>query len=54
MVVDIGGGTTETAVTSLGSLAVVHSIKVGGYQIDDAIVRSIQRRERLLIGARTS
>ena len=50
MVVDIGGGTTETAVTSLGSLAVVHSIKVGGYQMDDAIVRSIQRRERLLIG----
>jgi len=50
MVVDIGGGTTETAVTSLGSLTVVHSIKVGGYQMDDAIVRSIQRRERLLIG----
>ena len=42
MVVDIGGGTTETAVTALGSLAVVHSIKVGGYQMDDAIVRSLQ------------
>jgi rod shape-determining protein MreB and related proteins len=50
LVVDIGGGTTETAVTALGSLAVVHSIKVGGYQMDDAIVRSIQQRERLLIG----
>ena len=50
MVVDIGGGTTETAVTALGSLAVVHSIKVGGYQMDDAIVRSIQQQERLLIG----
>ena len=50
LVVDIGGGTTEIAVTALGSLAVVNSIKVGGYQMDDAIVRSIQQRERLLIG----
>ncbi len=50
LVVDIGGGTTETAVTALGGLAVVNSIKVGGYQMDDAIVRSIQQRERLLIG----
>jgi rod shape-determining protein MreB len=50
LVVDIGGGTTETAVTALGGLAVVNSIKVGGYQLDDAIVRSIQQRERLLVG----
>jgi rod shape-determining protein MreB and related proteins len=50
LVVDIGGGTTETAVTALGSLAVVHSIKVGGYQMDDAIARSLQQRERLLVG----
>jgi rod shape-determining protein MreB len=50
LVVDIGGGTTEIAVTALGSLAVVNSIKVGGYQMDDAIVRLIQQRERLLIG----
>jgi rod shape-determining protein MreB len=50
LVVDIGGGTTETAVTALGSLAVVHSLKVGGYQMDDAIVRAVQQRERLLIG----
>jgi rod shape-determining protein MreB len=50
LVVDIGGGTTETAVTALGGLAVVNSIKVGGYQMDDAIVRSIHQRERLLIG----
>jgi rod shape-determining protein MreB len=50
LVVDIGGGTTETAITALGALAVVHSIKVGGYQLDDAIVRSIQQQERLLIG----
>jgi rod shape-determining protein MreB len=50
LVVDIGGGTTEIAVTALGSLAVVNSIKVGGYQMDDAIVRTIHQRERLLIG----
>jgi rod shape-determining protein MreB len=50
LVVDIGGGTTEIAVTALGSLAVVRSIKVGGYQMDDAIVRSIQQHERLLVG----
>jgi rod shape-determining protein MreB and related proteins len=50
MVVDVGGGTTEIAVTALGGLAVVHSIRVGGYQMDDAIVRSIDQRERLLIG----
>jgi len=50
MVVDIGGGTTEIAVTALGSLAVVHSIRIGGYQMDDAIVRSVQQREQLLIG----
>src|SRR4051812_13421571 len=50
LVVDIGGGTTETAVTALGGLAVVNSIKVGGYQMDDSIVRAIQQRERLLIG----
>jgi rod shape-determining protein MreB len=50
LVVDIGGGTTETAVTALGSLAVVNSIKVGGYQMDDAIVRSIHQQERLMVG----
>jgi rod shape-determining protein MreB len=50
LVVDIGGGTTETAVTALGGLAVVNSIKVGGYQMDVAIVRTVQQRERLLIG----
>jgi rod shape-determining protein MreB len=50
LVVDVGGGTTETAVTALGGLAVVHSIRVGGYQMDDAIVRAVQQQERLLIG----
>ena len=50
MVVDIGGGTTEVAITSLGGLAVESSIRVGGYEMDDAIVRYANRRHRLLVG----
>src|SRR5262245_11401384 len=50
LIVDIGGGTSEIAVTALGGLAVSHSIRVGGYELDDAIVRSVQQEEKLLIG----
>jgi rod shape-determining protein MreB len=50
LVVDVGGGTSEMAVTALGGMVAVHSIPVGGYELDDAIVRSIQQREKLLIG----
>jgi rod shape-determining protein MreB len=50
MVVDIGGGTTEIAITSLGALAVASSIRVGGYEMDDAIVRYAKNRHRLLVG----
>jgi rod shape-determining protein MreB and related proteins len=50
LVVDVGGGTSEMAVTALGSMVVSHSIRVGGYELDDAIVRMIQEREKLLIG----
>jgi rod shape-determining protein MreB and related proteins len=50
MVVDIGGGTTEVAITSLGALAVSDSVRVGGYEMDDAIVRDARHRHRLLIG----
>jgi rod shape-determining protein MreB len=50
MVVDIGGGTTEVAITSLGGLAVENSIRVGGYEMDDAIVRYAKTRRRLLVG----
>ena len=50
MVVDIGGGTSEMAVTALGSMVVSHSIRVGGYELDEAIVRVVQQQERLLIG----
>jgi len=50
LIVDIGGGTSEIAVTALGSLAVSNSIRVGGYEFDDAIVRAVQQHEQLLIG----
>jgi rod shape-determining protein MreB len=50
MVVDIGGGTTEVAITSLGALAVENSIRVGGYEMDDAIVRYAKARRNLLVG----
>src|SRR5213080_873460 len=50
LIVDIGGGTSEIAVTALGGLVVAHSIQVGGYELDDAIVRAAQQQEQLLIG----
>ncbi len=54
MVVDIGGGTTEVAVISLGGIVVSHSIKVAGDKIDEAIVHYIKRRYNLLIGESTA
>ena len=50
MVVDIGGGTTEVAVLSLGGIVVWESIRVGGYELDDAVVRYVDSDARLLIG----
>ena len=50
LVVDIGGGTSEMAVTALGGLVAAHSIRVGGYELDEAIVRMVQAEEKLLIG----
>jgi rod shape-determining protein MreB len=50
MVVDIGGGTSEMAVISLGGMVVAHSLRVGGYELDDAIVRHLQQEHKLLIG----
>ena len=54
MVVDIGGGTTEVAVLSLGGIVVWESIRLGGYEMDDAIVRHVDANERLLIGSETA
>jgi rod shape-determining protein MreB len=54
MVVDIGGGTTEVAVLSLGGIVVWESIRVGGYELDDAIIRHVDSDVRLLIGGETA
>ena len=54
MVVDIGGGTTEVAVISLGGIVTSQSIRVGGDEMDKAIVSYIKRNYNLLIGDRTA
>jgi rod shape-determining protein MreB len=54
MVVDIGGGTTEVAVLSLGGLAYSNSVRVGGDKMDEAISSSIRRNHSLLIGEATA
>lgn len=50
MVVDIGGGTTEVAVLSLGGIVYARSIRVGGDKMDSAIVNYIRRTKNLLVG----
>jgi rod shape-determining protein MreB len=50
MVVDIGGGTTEVAVISLGGIVYSRSVRVGGDKMDDAIISYIRRMHNLLIG----
>ena len=50
MVVDIGGGTTEVAVVSLGGIVYSRSARVGGDQMDEAIIAYIRRNHNLLIG----
>lgn len=54
LVIDIGGGTTEVAVVSLGGVVECESIKTAGNAFDDAIVRYIRRKHNLLIGMRTA
>lgn len=54
MVVDIGGGTCEVAVISLGGIVISRSIRNGGDAMDDAIVRYIRKTFSLLIGERTA
>jgi rod shape-determining protein MreB len=50
LVVDVGGGTSEMGVTALGGLVVSEAVRVGGYDLDEALVRSVQDEQRLLIG----
>ncbi len=54
MVVDIGGGTTDVAVISLGGIVVGESLKVAGHKMDDAIIRYMRKNYNLLIGERTA
>ncbi len=54
MVVDIGGGTTEVAVISLGGIVYSRSVRVGGDKMDEAIISYIRRNHNLLIGESTS
>ena len=54
MVVDIGGGTTEVAVISLGGIVTSRSIRIGGDEMDEAIVQYIKRTYNLMIGERTA
>jgi rod shape-determining protein MreB len=54
MVVDIGGGTTEIAVISLGGIVYACSVRVGGDKMDDAIINYIRRNHNLLIGESTA
>ncbi|MEG0308198.1 MAG: rod shape-determining protein MreB [Clostridium sp.] len=54
MVIDIGGGTTDIAVISLGGMVVRESIKVAGDTFDSAIIRYIRKKHKLMIGERTA
>ena len=54
MVVDIGGGTTEVAVISLGGIVYSRSVRVGGDKMDEAIISYIRRNHNLLIGKSTA
>jgi rod shape-determining protein MreB len=54
MVIDIGGGTTDVAIISLGGIVVRASIKVAGDRFDEAIMKYIRKEHKLMIGERTS
>lgn len=54
MIVDIGGGTTEVAIISLGGIVASRSVRVAGDELDEAIVQHVKRTYNLLIGERTA
>ncbi|MEN3202246.1 MAG: rod shape-determining protein [Atribacterota bacterium] len=54
MVIDIGGGTTDVAVLSLGGIVVSQSVRVAGDKMDEAIVRHLRKKFNLLIGEKTA
>ena len=54
MVVDIGGGTTEVAVLSLGDIVYARSVRIGGDRMDEAIINYLRRHQNLLVGVATA
>jgi rod shape-determining protein MreB len=54
LVVDVGGGTSEMAVISLGGIVISRSVRVGGYEMDDAITNYIRNVYQLAIGSKTA
>ncbi len=54
MIIDIGGGTTDIAVISLGGIVVSNSIKVAGDKFDDAIIKYMRKSHNILLGERTA
>lgn len=54
MIIDIGGGTTEVAVISLGGIVASESIRVGGDEFDDAIIQYVRKEHSLALGERTA
>ncbi|MFH1715050.1 MAG: rod shape-determining protein [Elusimicrobiota bacterium] len=54
MIVDIGGGTTELAVISLGGMVIANSLRVAGDDLDDAILQYFRKKYSLLVGERTA
>lgn len=54
MVIDIGGGTTDIAVLSLGGAVVSQSVRIGGDKMDDYLVRHLRKKFNLMIGERTA
>jgi rod shape-determining protein MreB and related proteins len=54
LVVDVGGGTSEMAVISLGGIVVSHSIRVGGYEMDEGIAHYLRAVHQLAIGSQTA
>lgn len=54
MIVDIGGGTTEIAIISLGGIVTSKSVRIGGDELDEAIVQYIKKEYSLMIGERTA
>jgi rod shape-determining protein MreB len=54
MVVDVGGGTSEMAVISLGGIVISRSVRVGGYEMDEAITQYLRNVYQLAVGSRTA